>query len=169
MLLLDDILSALDMHTALAVVNNCFAGNLLRGRTVILVTHNLSLVGKHARNFVHIASDGKISTNESLTESLTLNPDLVPELVEEKEVIKKAEELIDDSKAKPVAPQKSTGKLVVAEEIALGRVTLRARKYHTFARTHRCSLTVQFFCSSPIWVECGIGVYSGALALPTNL
>lgn len=124
--LLDDILSALDMHTALAVVNNCFAGNLLRGRTVILVTHNLSLVGKHARKFIHIASDGTISARESLEESVSENPDLVPDVVEEVEAIEKAEELIDDAGVKPTAPKNSAGKLVVAEEVALGRVTLRA-------------------------------------------
>lgn len=36
-LLVDDILSALDVHTARSIVDDCFGGDLVRGRTVILV------------------------------------------------------------------------------------------------------------------------------------
>jgi ABC-type multidrug transport system fused ATPase/permease subunit len=36
-LLLDDILAALDVHTAKWIVNKCFKGDLIAGRTVILV------------------------------------------------------------------------------------------------------------------------------------
>ena len=36
-LLLDDVLAALDVHTARWIVDKCFKGDLLRGRTVILV------------------------------------------------------------------------------------------------------------------------------------
>ena len=43
-LLLDDPLSALDQQTAEAIVRECFAGPLLKGRTVVLVTHRTDLV-----------------------------------------------------------------------------------------------------------------------------
>ena len=36
-LLLDDVLAALDVHTARWIVDKCFKGDLLRGRTVVLV------------------------------------------------------------------------------------------------------------------------------------
>lgn len=36
-LLLDDVLAALDVHTAKLVVEECFNGDLIRGRTVLLV------------------------------------------------------------------------------------------------------------------------------------
>lgn len=36
-LLLDDVLAALDVHTARWVVEKCLQGDLVRGRTVILV------------------------------------------------------------------------------------------------------------------------------------
>lgn len=36
-LLLDDVLSALDVHTARWIVDKCFKGDLVRGRTVVLV------------------------------------------------------------------------------------------------------------------------------------
>lgn len=36
-LLLDDVLAALDVHTAKWVVDQCFKGDLIKGRTVLLV------------------------------------------------------------------------------------------------------------------------------------
>ncbi|EMC99860.1 hypothetical protein BAUCODRAFT_63331 [Baudoinia panamericana UAMH 10762] len=42
-LLLDDPLSALDQQTAEAIVQKCFAGPLLKDRTVVLVTHRTDL------------------------------------------------------------------------------------------------------------------------------
>lgn len=36
-LFLDDVLAALDVHTAKHIVEDCFNGDLIRGRTVLLV------------------------------------------------------------------------------------------------------------------------------------
>ena len=38
--LLDDVLAALDVHTSRWIVEKCFQGDLLKGRTVILVVSN---------------------------------------------------------------------------------------------------------------------------------
>ena len=40
-LLLDDVLAALDVHTAKHIVEECFKGDLIRGRTVLLVVRDL--------------------------------------------------------------------------------------------------------------------------------
>ena len=40
-LLLDDVLAALDVHTAKHIVEECFKGDLIRGRTVLLVVLDL--------------------------------------------------------------------------------------------------------------------------------
>jgi ABC-type multidrug transport system fused ATPase/permease subunit len=40
---MDDILSAVDAHTAQFIVNECIQGDLLKGRTVVLVTHHVGL------------------------------------------------------------------------------------------------------------------------------
>ncbi|CCM00229.1 uncharacterized protein FIBRA_02257 [Fibroporia radiculosa] len=42
-LLLDDVLSAVDAHTARHLYNECLKGDLMRGRTVILVSHHVQL------------------------------------------------------------------------------------------------------------------------------
>ncbi|KAJ3514526.1 hypothetical protein NLJ89_g2331 [Agrocybe chaxingu] len=51
-LLLDDVLSAVDTHTAGHLWNECFKGNLIRGRTVILVSHHVQLCGPDAKHIL---------------------------------------------------------------------------------------------------------------------
>lgn len=53
-LLLDDPLSALDQQTAEAIVQKCFAGPLLKDRTVVLVTHRTDLVLGLAAQLVQV-------------------------------------------------------------------------------------------------------------------
>ncbi|KAJ7935214.1 multidrug resistance-associated ABC transporter [Mycena leptocephala] len=59
-ILLDDPLSALDSHTATSIVDNCLDGDLVAGRTVILVTHNVPLASRIAQFMVVLGSDGSI-------------------------------------------------------------------------------------------------------------
>ena len=54
--LLDDVLSALDVHTSKWVAEKCLGGDLLRGRTVLLVTHNL-LLAEPISDFVRVRND----------------------------------------------------------------------------------------------------------------
>jgi ABC-type multidrug transport system fused ATPase/permease subunit len=42
-LLLDDVLAALDVHTAKWIVNKCFRGDLIKGRTVLLVVSSAAI------------------------------------------------------------------------------------------------------------------------------
>lgn len=58
MLLLDDPLSALDQHTAESIVQSCFAGSLLKDRTVVLVTHRVDVCLGVAEQLVEVM-DGK--------------------------------------------------------------------------------------------------------------
>ena len=60
-LLLDDPFSALDQQTADSIVRNCFSGELVQDRIIVLVTHRTSLVHHIASQFVEI-SDGKVKT-----------------------------------------------------------------------------------------------------------
>lgn len=57
-LIMDDIFSAVDAHVSRHILENCLAGSICKGRTVILVTHHLSLVEKHARFIVELADGG---------------------------------------------------------------------------------------------------------------
>ena len=112
-------MSALDVHTSRWVVDKCFSGDLLQGRTVILVTHNAALVGSLAKFVVSIGSDGKIAGQGSVGEVLGRNSALGKGIEKEgevvDEVINNVEALIDNGKA--------SGKLMTDEEVALGHIS----------------------------------------------
>ena len=57
--LLDDILSAVDAQTAQHIVHQCLAGDLLRGRSVVLVTHQTELCLPVVHHVVRLL-DGQI-------------------------------------------------------------------------------------------------------------
>ncbi|KAG2227320.1 hypothetical protein INT45_004275 [Circinella minor] len=56
--LMDDVLSAVDAHTAKHLYENCLLGPLMKGRTRILVTHHIKLCLNGTTYIVHI-SDGR--------------------------------------------------------------------------------------------------------------
>ncbi|ODV98301.1 hypothetical protein PACTADRAFT_48088 [Pachysolen tannophilus NRRL Y-2460] len=57
--LLDDCLSAVDSHTALWIYDNCITGPLMKGRTCILVSHNVALTVT-AAEWVVVLENGRI-------------------------------------------------------------------------------------------------------------
>ncbi|KAI0317990.1 hypothetical protein OF83DRAFT_1118292 [Amylostereum chailletii] len=124
-LLLDDVLAALDVHTAKWIVNKCFKGDLVRGRTVILVTHNIAMATPIADYVVSLGVDGHIASRGTVSDALAVNKALQHEVQEEKEVIEKSDKEVDhddpDGKSK-----QADGKLIVAEEVALGHVSWSA-------------------------------------------
>ena len=54
-LLLDDILSAVDTHTANTLITQCLFGSICQGRTVVLVTHHFASVATGAAWIVQLA------------------------------------------------------------------------------------------------------------------
>ncbi|EKM56938.1 uncharacterized protein PHACADRAFT_208107 [Phanerochaete carnosa HHB-10118-sp] len=131
-LLLDDVLAALDVHTSRWIVNKCFKGELIRGRTVLLVTHNVAMASPLAE-FVVSLRDGHIVGQGSVSDALMNDAQLEEEFKHEEEVIEldEAEDVtaVISGPADPGAPgKKKEGKLVVAEEIEVGHVSWAAFK-----------------------------------------
>ncbi|KAI1145683.1 multidrug resistance-associated protein [Nemania diffusa] len=60
-LLLDDCLSAVDSHTAKWIFSNCIKGELMEGRTCILVTHNTTLCVPQS-DYVVLLDNGRVAT-----------------------------------------------------------------------------------------------------------
>lgn len=58
-LLLDDCLSAVDSHTAKWIYNNCLTGLLAQNRTIILVSHNISLTVTQASKVI-VMDNGRV-------------------------------------------------------------------------------------------------------------
>ncbi|KAF8307170.1 hypothetical protein DL93DRAFT_2171840 [Clavulina sp. PMI_390] len=109
--LLDDILAALDVHTARWVVEKCLSGTLLRDRTVILVTHSIPLVAKLVRRTIAVSSSGYVTVQ-------------APNVI-----VPNTEEELDE---KQIAPPKTpvsksvSGKLIADEEVVFGSVSYSA-------------------------------------------
>ncbi|KZT67108.1 multidrug resistance-associated ABC transporter [Daedalea quercina L-15889] len=127
-LLLDDVLAALDVHTSRWIVDKCFKGDLVRGRTVLLVTHNVSMASPIADFVVALGTDGRITSQGSIANALENNKKLAAEVAKEEAEIEKAETTVDDQGPKP--PRQDAGKLVVEEEIAAGHVGWQAMKIY---------------------------------------
>jgi len=129
-------LAAVDMHTAQHLVSSCLTGDLARGRTIILVTHHLSLCLPAASHLVEL-DHGKI-----------LYHGTIPEL-EERGLLQRAIDLTEEEIQSPTKAQflnldgdqpgsfnanrqRDTGKLIEAEARAEGNVSFRS--YLTYIR-----------------------------------
>ncbi|KAF9538671.1 hypothetical protein CPC08DRAFT_824613, partial [Agrocybe pediades] len=76
-LLLDDIFAALDVHTSSHIIENCFKGDLIKGRTILLVTHNIALASPIVDFIVSVGIDGRVkSQGKELSAALKHNPAL---------------------------------------------------------------------------------------------
>ncbi|KAF8665348.1 hypothetical protein AX16_000367 [Volvariella volvacea WC 439] len=134
-LLLDDPLAAVDMHTAQHIVTRCFQGDMMRGRTVILVTHHVQLCLPAARRLIEIENGQVVKDIDSsefsredmkhFAEMKTLSTEF--EIQDDNTTAAVGNEA-DDSAAASVNSQrkvKGNGKLVEAEARAEGRVSLK--------------------------------------------
>ncbi|KAJ3743110.1 P-loop containing nucleoside triphosphate hydrolase protein [Lentinula detonsa] len=123
-LLLDDVLAALDVHTSKWVVEKCLAGNLLNDRTVIIVTHNVRLVEPLASVVISM-KDGQVHDfrssspvpTKNLHQALRINPD-------------------KDDNPTPKGERKSDGKLVVPEEIKEGHISGNSSEAFSFVKLY---------------------------------
>ncbi|TBU53541.1 hypothetical protein BD310DRAFT_937787 [Dichomitus squalens] len=135
-LLLDDVLAALDVHTARWIVDKCFKGDLLRGRTVILVTHNVAITSPIADFVVSLGSDGRVASEGTLSKALAKDQTLSREFGDQREELKKSEGEVDAVEPDDeVAPKKGDGKLIVAEEISEGHVSWQALRLYLSSMT----------------------------------
>ncbi|KAL1726027.1 P-loop containing nucleoside triphosphate hydrolase protein [Schizophyllum commune] len=120
-LLLDDILAALDVHTAKWVVEKCMAGPLVKGRTVLLVTHNIPLAQPLADAVVAV-SDGHVTIEANVAAAISHDAKLAQEVEEEEEEAEHMRDALQLEGAKH-ADETPTGKLVIEEEVETGRIT----------------------------------------------
>ncbi|KAJ7049448.1 hypothetical protein C8F01DRAFT_1352344 [Mycena amicta] len=123
-ILLDDILAALDVHTARWIVDKCFRGSLVANRTVILVTHNIALTKKLADFVVSVGLDGRVHGEPSISAALAHDKVLAQEASTAEEILDKSDEKVDDADpANADEPKTPDGKLIIEEEIEIGRVS----------------------------------------------
>ncbi|KAF8956542.1 P-loop containing nucleoside triphosphate hydrolase protein, partial [Flammula alnicola] len=123
-ILLDDILAALDVHTSTWIVNKCLRGDLVKGRTILLVTHNVALAAPIADFIVSIGLDGSVQTQGTdVCLALEHDPVLASEIQQDEEITEVPE---DTPRPLKKIPDADAGQLVIAEEIVEGRVTWKS-------------------------------------------
>ncbi|KAF7368865.1 ATP-binding cassette transporter [Mycena venus] len=141
-LLLDDILAALDVHTAKWIVEKCLTGDLIRNRTVILVTHNVALTGKIADFVVSVGLDGRVHSRGSISDALAKDEALTEEVRKDQAILEITAQDFDSTPSND-GPKKSDGKLIMAEEIEFGHVSWDA--LNMFFSAHSAGNIVLFF------------------------
>ncbi|KAH9166802.1 hypothetical protein EDB89DRAFT_2075433 [Lactarius sanguifluus] len=127
-LILDDVLAALDVHTARWIVEKCFKGDLIRGRTILLVTHNVTMATPLAEYVVSLGKDSLIASHGSVSDALKKDKTLAKELAEGTRAIKDEEKKIDSEEPDETA-RPAGGKLILAEEISEGNVSWDAGEH----------------------------------------
>ena len=110
-LLLDDVLSAVDAHTAHALLVNCLQGDILRGRTVLLVSHHTALVSPAAAYIVAL-ENGSVKFSGKREEFVECG--LMDELDAEEAAPKNVEEVekVEDTPPRVKPSHKSVTSLV---------------------------------------------------------
>ncbi|KAL1703735.1 hypothetical protein EV121DRAFT_260520 [Schizophyllum commune] len=137
-LLLDDILAALDVHTAKWIVEKCLRSELVKGRTVILVTHNIAMTRSVASYVVCLHVDGSVSSHGAPSDVFAHEPELIKEELEKEHEKEVEEEKAEAAPAPAAAPAQeagpaepvSDGKLILAEEVETGHISWGAFKLY---------------------------------------
>lgn len=70
--------SSLDVHTSKWIIDKLFKGDLIRGRTVLLVTHHVAMAQPIA-DFLVSLKNGQIKAQGSVSEALKADPALFVE------------------------------------------------------------------------------------------
>ncbi|KAJ7045853.1 hypothetical protein C8F04DRAFT_1066426 [Mycena alexandri] len=143
LILLDDVLAALDVHTAKWILEKCLQGDLIKNRTVILVTHNVVMTSKIAGFVVSLGLDGRVRSQGSLADALAKDEVLAKEVIKDQEILDATEKEIDSLPAAVEEPKKKDGKLIIAEEIAVGRISWKS--LNLYFRGMGGNHTVAFF------------------------
>lgn len=119
-------MSALDVHTAQWIVDKCIKGDLVSGRTIILVSHNIAITSPIASFVVSLGMDGHIASQGSMSDALTQNKALLAEISQEEALIQ--DSITDRADDSDGAKEKPNGRLSSPEEIAEGHIGIAARK-----------------------------------------
>ncbi|KGB75304.2 ATP-binding cassette transporter [Cryptococcus deuterogattii R265] len=148
-LLLDDPLAAVDSHTAKHLTDKCLDGPILKGRTVVLVSHHVELLLPSTDYLVRIL-DGRVDiqgTIQDLRERGDLDGMVA---LEEAELLKEEdrgkgksqeEEVVEgeDADVQEIKKEKNKGpgkKLIQDEERAIGNVKWETYKLYIVAATY---------------------------------
>ncbi|QRW00095.1 ABC transporter transmembrane region [Ceratobasidium sp. AG-Ba] len=134
-LILDGTLSALDTHTSRLIVDRCLKGDLIRGRTVLFVTHKIAMVSEISDFVVLLGPEGRIANRGSVTEVFGTNPELHISMEKDREgeqnYTRENYGVVAFREQGPTKKSKKVG--MAAEELAKGRVRWSAITFFLIA------------------------------------
>lgn len=119
---MDDVLAALDVHTAKWVVEEALQGDLIENRTVLLVTHNVALAAPIADHVVLLRKDGRLAMQGSINDVLNQDSKLRAQVEKERKKVEDVVEVKLNEGADDKDQKSKAGKLVLEEEKQMGRV-----------------------------------------------
>ncbi|TDL20538.1 P-loop containing nucleoside triphosphate hydrolase protein [Rickenella mellea] len=172
-LLLDDVLAALDVHTAKWVVDKALKGDIVAGRTVLLVTHNVALTSSIADFVITLGKNGRVAHHGSINDILEKDAKLREVFEKEKAL---TEKIAVDKEGKVDEEEKMVaGKLVVPEEKSMGRVERAAmmlfftgfgnRVFWSITLTSKV-LTRVLQIAGPVWIAYWSSQYALGVQVP---
>lgn len=86
------------------------------------MTHNVALTRKIANFVVSVGLDGRVHSQASISDALAEDEVLAEEVSKDQALLEKAEIQVDSEEVAD-EPKKRDGKLILAEEIEIGRVS----------------------------------------------
>jgi ABC-type multidrug transport system ATPase subunit len=116
------------VHTSAWIVSKCLTGDLVRGRTVLLVTHNVALVTPVADFVVSLGSDGRIIATGSPSETVLKDRALAEQVAHEQEALELDADIDEEDEEDDKKAAAKGSKLVVAEEVQQGHISWKAMK-----------------------------------------
>ncbi|OCF31712.1 ATP-binding cassette transporter [Kwoniella heveanensis BCC8398] len=119
--LLDDIFSALDTLTSRWIIDNLLKGDLMKDRTVLLITHHIGLAAPVADFMLALNQDGTVKSQGPIEEGELPDEELEQEAEEDN---KQAQEAASAEQA--AEEKKPASKLIKDEEKGEGRISKRA-------------------------------------------
>ncbi|BEJ16010.1 hypothetical protein CspHIS471_0506150 [Cutaneotrichosporon sp. HIS471] len=133
--LLDDIFAALDTLTSRFILDNLFKGDLVKDRTIVLVTHHTHLAGPVADYMVMLDADGSVAhagpIDASMISAVPSEVDLTSvgqtsEVDEDTTVAPTPDDLEEAEEENGNGHAKKPSKLIKDEEKSEGRISRRA-------------------------------------------
>ncbi|KAF8598207.1 hypothetical protein BDV93DRAFT_498959 [Ceratobasidium sp. AG-I] len=125
--LMDDVLSAVDAHTAEQIVKKCFLGSIMKHRTVVLVTHHVDLV-LPAVSWVVKLNEGQIEAQGTVAQ-LRESGSLASARAGQKDIE-------GEVQGGPRDPDRAARKLVDDEKKSTGTVKLQVYKTYLSAASY---------------------------------
>ena len=129
---MDDILSAVDAHTSHFIVKECLAGDLFKGRTVVLVTHHVGLC-LPVVDFVVSLREGNVEQSgpPSDVDLHVIAAQLPPTEDEEEEIPEPVSDNFRETETEQVGRQKAR-QIYKTEQMGMGRL---AKRHYLFVLT----------------------------------